>query len=416
MSLRGWTKVAAVGALSLWGVSVDAASPFDGLLTGHDVRPPVQVPRPALYQSYTDPVFGTKITRITDPSQVGRGDRVRHYYSKADPFNADGTRAILFGSDGSSWLYDTSTWKPIKALQVNSSDPEILWHPRDPNLFYHLRFVGNSPNVRAMALYDIRNDNIKILRDFTEYESVRARLEGNMDRDGRYYAMFGMRGGRKDAFVYDVVNDKVSKRIPVTEEMAGDWISMSPSGKYVVMMGGHRSRIYDNQMNHLRDLPEGSFGHADLCMRANGSEVMVFDGADLELDGYRNVNMVDLATGAMVPLVRLGWVTTPHVSCRNLDLPGWALISTQGPDRKYPNHDFEIFWVSLEGAHEVRRVAHHHSSRENGGYFAEQHAVTNRDGTCIIFASNWEKGPIADFLIELGPKPRPKAATTAPGG
>ena len=56
-----------------------------------------------------------------------------------------------------------------------------------------------------------------------------------------------------------------------------------------------------------------------------------------------------------------------HVSCRNLDKPGWALISTQAPDSKYPNHDFEIFWVRMNGSGEVRRVAHHRSSREEGG-------------------------------------------------
>ena len=82
-------------------------------------------------------------------------------------------------------------------------------------------------------------------------------------------------------------------------------------------------------------------------------------------------------------------------------MPGWALISTQGPDGKYPNHDFEIFWVKLDGSGDVRRVAHHHSSRKVGGYFAEQHAVTNRDGSKIIFTSNWDGKEISDYLITI---------------
>ena len=165
--------------------------------------------------------------------------------------------------------------------------------------------------------------------------------------------------------------------------MAADWISVSQSGQYVVLMGGDRSRVYDVEMNHLRDLPLGSFGHADLCLTADGRDVMVYDGADHQIGPHRNVNMIDLASGDAIALLRIGWKSTPHVSCRNLDLPGWALISTQGPDSRYPNHDFEIFWVKLDPSAEVRRVAHHHSSRETGGYFAEQQAVTNRDGTKI---------------------------------
>src|SRR3989344_5421327 len=252
-----------------------------------------------------------------------------------------------------------------------------------------------------MFTYDIRNDKKTLLRDFKEYDTARGKLEGNMDMGGRYYALIGKKGKNMEAFVYDVLNNKVSKRISVTERMADDWISVSPSGKYVVIMGGDRSRIYDIDMNHLRDLPEGSYGHADLCLKADRSDAMVFDGADLQLDHNRNINMADLATGKISILTRIGWATTPHVSCRNLNFPGWALISTQGPDQKYPNHDFEIFWVKMDGSGQVRRVAHHHSSRENGGYFDEQHAVSNRGGDKIIFASNWGRESIRDFLIEL---------------
>lgn len=370
---------------------------------GHEVRPVPEVPRPPLHQPFVDPVFGTTIVRITDPSQIGGGvTRVRHYYSKANPFNADETRAVMFRSDGGVTLYDARAWKPLKGLRLVSSDPEIQWHPTDPNRFYFMDFVGNSPNVRAMYSYDVRNDQRVLLRDFPEYDTARGRLEGNMDRGGRYYALLGYKGKRIEAFVYDVLEDRVSPRVAVTERMAGDWISVSQSGRYVVLMGGDRSRVYDVQMKHLRDLPEGSFGHADLCLTEDGRDVMVYDGADHQIGPHRNINMVDLATGDAVALVRIGWGTTPHVSCRNIDRPGWALISTQGPDRKYPNHDFEIFWLRLDPSAEVRRIAHHHSDREKGGYFAEQQAVSNRDGTKIVFASNWGGDSVSSYLVDLG--------------
>jgi hypothetical protein len=406
--------IAAAAALSALAFTAGAA-PWDRLLrsvrsppssgAGHEPRPVPAVPRPALHRPFVDPVFGTTVVRVTDPSQVAGATRIRHYYSKTNPFNADETRAILFGGDGAKILYDTRTWEPIKDLRIVSGDPEIQWHPTDASLFYYLDFVGDSPNVRAMFRYDLRTDARTLLRDFSEYETARGRNEGNLDRQGRWYAMLGYKGKRIEAFVYDLQRDRVGRRLAVTERMAADWISVSQSGRYVVLMGGDRSRVYDLEMNLLRELPEGTFGHADLCLTADGRDVMVYDGADHQIGAHRNVNLIDLATGEASALVRVGWRTTPHVSCRNVERPGWALVSTQGPDPSYPNHDFEIFWVKLDGSGEVRRVAHHHSSREEGGYFAEQHAVPNRDGTKVVFASNWGDGPVASYLVDLARGP-----------
>jgi len=369
------------------------------LLDGHEYLPPPDISMPKLHESYKDPVFGTNIQRITSPSQIGRVSRIRHYYSKSNPFNADESRAIMHGSDGSIWLYDTTTWEPLDSLDVISSDPEIQWHPTDPDIFYHMDYVGNTSNVRGFYKYNIKTHKKKLLRDFPKYYTARGRLEGNMDKNGRFYALIGKKDKIREGFVYDIINDKVSKRIQVP---SSDWISVSPSGKYVVVMSD-RSLIYDIEMNLLHELPRGTYGHADLCIGSDGEDYLVFDGADYQLDRNRNINIASLKTGKISKLVRIGWSSTPHVSCRNFDKPGWALISTQGPDRKYPNHDFEIFWVRMDGSGEVQRVAHHHSSREYGGYFAEQHAVTNRSGTKIVFSSNWGKERVSDFLITLDP-------------
>ncbi len=397
------------GAAAASGARAQGSKGFSRLMTGHTRCRPPNLPPPPLHVPVRDPVFGTRLTRITDPGQLPGVERIRHFYSKANPFNADGTRAILTTSEGAFVLYDTSSWTPIRPLNIGSSTAEVQWHPENPNLLYHLDFVERSPEVRGLFRYDVHDDSKTLLRDFKEYFTARGKLEGNLDRRGRYYAMFGMRSKTDiEAFVYDIQEDRIGPRLPVTPRMAGDWISVSPSGRFVVMMG-ERSRIYDIQMKHLRDLPEGSFGHGDLCTTEDGRDVLVYDGADRQLDANRNINIADLGTGAERIGVRIGWKSTPHVSCRNLQLPGWALISTQGGDSVYPNHDFEIFWLKLDGSGEVRRLAHHHSSRERGGYFAEQHAVTNGDGSLVLFASNWGSGPVCSYLVELAdPIPNPE--------
>ncbi len=255
-----------------------------------------------------------------------------------------------------------------------------------------------------MFRYDVTTDDKKLLRDFSEYLRARGRMEGNLNTTGRYHAMVGTKSDNEkvdvDAFVCDLQQKKITARLSVPLRNVDDWISVTPSGKHVVMMGKDRSRVYDINLKLVRELPEGSFGHADLCFGPDGRDLMVYDGADHQLNADRNINIADLETGKVSIGTRIGWKTTPHVSCRNLDLPGWALISTQGPDDRYPNHDFEIFWLKLDRSGEVRRVAHHHSDRESGGYFAEQHAVSNRDGALILFASNWG-GTISDYLVDL---------------
>ncbi len=403
-------RLGALTALTLATMAI-AQEPFSTLKDDHQLRRPIELPAPPLlHRPFTDPHFGTRVMRITEPAQIKGVERVRHYYSKMNPFNADNSRAIMFSSDGHKWLYDTATWKPLGELAVSSSDPEIQWHPSDPSLFYFMDFSGNSKNVRAMYRYDIRDHSKKLLRDFNQYESARGQLEGNLDNQGRYYALIGTKGkDHYEAFVYDIAQNKTSTAIKVSEGMIEDWISVSQSGQYVVIMGNDRSRVYDITMKHVRDLPYGSFGHADLCLTADGHDVMVYDGADHQLDRNRNINVAELATGKVSVGTRIGWRSTPHVSCRNTALPGWALVSTQGPDEKYPFHDFEIFWLKLDGSGDVRRVAHHHSSRERGGYFAEQHAVTNRDGSLIIFASNWNGDIVSDYLVDL----RPSTTTTS---
>lgn len=371
--------------------------------------PITDIPRPALHQTITEPDFGAKITRVTDISQVKNVDRLRHYYSKRNPFNADGSRAVFMASDGSNWLYDTATWTPIKQLPLRSSDAEVHWHPEDPDKIFLVDF-GSEYNISRLFWLNAKTGDKQVLLDMEKFGFVTAygMMEGNPDKAMSVYAVAGKTDdGSMAMALVDLNGAKILAKKSVPPDWVDDWISVSPSGKYVVTMGKGYSRIFDRDLKLLHALPEGSYGHGDLCQGADGREALVFDGADLQLNGDRNINIAWLDSGKLEIGARIGWRATPHVSCRNLDFPGWALISTQGSDNwrnDFPNLDFEIFWLKLDGSGEIRRVAHHHSSREKGGYFAEQHAVTNRDGSRIIFASNWGEDQVDAFLITVPEK------------
>ncbi|MDF1781889.1 MAG: hypothetical protein P1U67_11370 [Alcanivoracaceae bacterium] len=394
---------------------------FVGLLTDTNKHTPPGRSAPALHSSYVDPVFATTVTRITGRAQVSGSSRIRHYYSKQNPFNADDSYAIFQADDGHWWLYNAATWEPITTVSdwphVTNSEPEIQWHPTNPDLFYFLK------DENKFARFEISSHTTTILHDFGDdgFTQTAGRLEANMDKSGRFYAMIGKTsGGTSEAFVYDVVNDQLSQRVNVNaiEREGIDWISISQNGNYVVLMGHDHSYVYDFNMNYKGRFPSGSYGHADLCSLSSGREVLVFDGADYEeaSDGDRWINMAYLDTvngndtGQIDPIAKIGWSTTPHISCRNTSFPGWALVSNQGNGSN--NFDKEVYWVKLSGEadtqHEVRRIAHHYSDRESGGYFAEQHAVTNKDGTKIIYASNYGNGEVAAYYINLSEFRRPQ--------
>lgn len=382
---------------------------FTGLLSDKDLHTPPAVATPALHASYVDATFGTTVYRLTAASQISGVSRVRHYYSKQNPFNADETYAMMTTSDGHYWVYDAATYEPIKRVSgypdFYSSEPEIQWHPTNPDWFYFINYGDE------FSRFEISSHTVTVMHDFENdgFSSVGGRLEGNMDASGQYYAMVGQSTAGHEAFVYDVVNDQISARVNISSiANAGfDWISITPNGEFVVLMASDRSYVYDLNMNYLGSLPLGSFGHADLCSLADGRQVMVYDGADhvVAADGGRWINMAYLDTvdgassGTVVPVVKIDWTATPHVSCRNTQFPGWSLISTRGDGSHVM--DMEIFWVKLDGSGEVRHVAHHYSNRDSGGYFAEQHAVTNKYGTKVIFASNYGSGEIADYLVDL---------------
>lgn len=61
---------------------------------------------PGKGQAIVDPVFHTRIRRVTDRATDGYpSPGIQNEYSRADPENADGTRALLRGSDGDWHLY-----------------------------------------------------------------------------------------------------------------------------------------------------------------------------------------------------------------------------------------------------------------------------------------------------------------------
>ena len=339
-----------------------------------------EVPFPGYLETFNDPVFGYPVTRIGDLDVFGTNE-ARHFYSKRDPWNCDGTYIILSFAGG-TFLLNGGTYEYIKRLDLTYAE-EPCWSTTDPHIIYYHK-------DNSIYTYNVLTDESTLIRTFSEYNKISMRWEGNWAADGDWVAYQGTGNGRNDFFTYQLSTNTVHGVWPLSTfgRTDCDWVSISPSGKYVLVNWGDPGSgtgegvdLFDNKMNYIRKLtPEAE--HADIGWDENGDDVYVtvtyMENVPRDLYAYwlkdsRKVRMVNLDWGGM------------HVSCRNLKQPGWALISYTTHISESPFHD-EVFIVKMDGS-EVKRIAHHHStSRE---YRAEVHGVVNVWGDRVLFASDW---------------------------
>jgi hypothetical protein len=223
-----------------------------------------------------------------------------------------------------------------------------------------------------------------------------------------------------------------------------DNISVSSSGKYV-------SVKYDNSLDTTRDIQRiyevdpttlavkphnmassstrtGSFAarpngwifplkHHDLALNPFDNDEDVAIGGNSAVDSkLGNVIMVRLRDGKVTALSDpSNEAAFLHTSTRNLDRPGWVYVSYYKQSGK--RFSDELVAVKMDGSKSVERLAHLHSAT-SGCYRCEQHPVPARDGSRVIFASNWSvdcgsgcgsSSDIKDYVVITG-------STVAVGG
>jgi len=270
----------------------------------------------------------------------------------------------------------------------------------------------------------------EVVRCFPEYESLdRERSYEELSNDGSRIALVGNRSdGRQEIFAYELSTD--TKRRPMVAETEIDWVGISPSGRYVIVLwaGGGVPRgwgmeAFDLDMSYVGKVHTGT-GHSDLIEDENGIEWAVVDNGNnayllssdhfivkaripdgVIIDGDEVDRERTLASGATVPLLRLAWEIGTHVSCRNHLRPAWCVITTEGgPSPRAPLQD-EILLLHLdshEAAPKVERLAHHRSLMTT--YWETPFATSRQDGAEILFATNWKgQTGIDGYLIRVAP-------------
>ena len=91
--------------------------PKDHLIVDFRVLQASPLPEPPARAPVRDPAFGSCLVRVTDRDRDFPGDvaspGMRNEYSRVQSFNADGSRILVRGVEGSTYLYDATTLQPL---------------------------------------------------------------------------------------------------------------------------------------------------------------------------------------------------------------------------------------------------------------------------------------------------------------
>jgi hypothetical protein len=132
-------------------------------------------------------------------------------------------------------------------------------------------------------------------------------------------------------------------------------------------------------------------GHLDVSRDLDGREVAVFTNASEPQPICPNgIVKMRLADGAARCLVSLDWSLAIHVSCPDGDggcIVGTFFTAEPEAGKPWPPYANELLRVAFDGS-PPRRLAHHRS-RPLCDYNYMPRASISRDGTRLLFTSNF---------------------------
>ena len=353
--------------------------------------------RPAKGVAFFDPGYGTCLIRATDHRAEPPQGFARNDYARRQPFNADNSAFFVYAFDGFWHLYDSNfTW--VKQLPDLAGDAEPQWHPSNPDLLYYLPNFGTGMKIFEL---NVQTNAIRTAADLAPALTARwpnaaiawTRSEGAPSADLRYWALMveDAQFNTLGFVVWDMQEQRVVSFFDASERP--DYISMSPTGNYVLVAWLNRIVVFNRDFSNRRDLP-ARIEHADIALGANGNDIYV--AIDYNASGGPLV-MFDLVTGErteLEPTYIAGSVTSVHFSGKGYGRPGWVLVSTYARERGSQQWLHEkIFAMELKANPRIVQLAHHHSLlngvNTNLDYFREPHAAVSRDWTRVLFSSNW---------------------------
>jgi hypothetical protein len=387
---------------------------------------PALLPKPAPKASYIDPVFGTKITRIsvTDPAD-GDDAIIKPMYSTMPAWNANEEFLLLWSRKHGHLIYEgDAPYRLMAYLQPwHPTDIEqILWDPIDPNVLY---YPTNYNALPLLVKQTMRPWEARIIHDFRTpptncVPSWGKLLKLGSDPQWMGYGgtaprkIVGLQCGEKK-FLYSITEDKVLVVGPANTPNAP---IVGPSETRAVLDG----HVLDIGLHNLGLLPMANPGeHASMGMDGNEHDrwnAVAFDGSS-PISPVGSLVSWDLVTKQPKVVVGpdTGWPfpgSGTHLSAVGQRAPGWVAVGTVGgmPWGQGVLQN-EIILANVDTG-EVYRVAHARTragadcgprgDQCKWGYWGETHPVISPSGTRIVFGSDWMGSDSVDsYVIDLRP-------------
>ncbi|HIE44970.1 MAG TPA: T9SS type A sorting domain-containing protein [Flavobacteriaceae bacterium] len=378
--------------------------PYQSITTPNNLVIP-NVGESVIDNSVSNPIQITRITEVFNYVD-GNGDPQVwypvHEYSKTQVWNADQTLFRIL-----SWkVLDATTYQEVQSL--SGAVYPSYWSNTNPDLIWSFQENGD------IKKHTVSNNTTQTVANIPGYEFIKLGPgEGNIDNNDHYVALVGKKtNGDLDVIIFDLQ----ALQIIHTKTFIGawdngtasfpkyiDWVSVSQSGNHVVIMWNH-STATDNGVNQYIENGNLHYGvevyntldmqfqnriirygnHGDLGYAVDGDEVLVqFYG----LYGNGTLYMHKLnGTGSTVLTTNTDFGVAGHVSCRNINRPGWAYIT-----HSLPNETGQLVAVKLDNSGLVEHFGHHFSSATS--YDQAAMAVASPDGKKVCFKSDFGTGP-----------------------
>jgi hypothetical protein len=367
---------------------------------------PAEMALPGYLDPAEEPLFGTRLIRVTKPGDLGSGVVCRekycsHRYSSAQAWNADQTLLVISNGCNGMCFLDGNTFEP---LFHRDQAAECEWSPVDPDTMI---CVGDG----AIFTWQPRQDRRLTIASFPGYEDLGfGPYKGNPSNDGRRVAVRATHDGRMVAFAFDLRDRKKFPDIDLTRiPGTNNACTISPLGGNILCF---QDQDDDTEQTYIFAV-DGSLrqvwrenhrpGHGDLTVDADGSEIYV--GISKSPPDEYQIIKRRLDDGAVTSLMAYG--EAQHVSLRSIRRPGWAIVSYGGDPANVSRHAEwapyarEIIALRLDGSGRIRRIAQTHNVPSD--YWSETHGSPSPDGSKVIWSSNWGTagGPVFEFVSHL---------------
>jgi hypothetical protein len=371
---------------------------------------------PAKGQSYTDPVFGCTITRVTDAIAMGWVEAT-HFYNTVTAFNADDSYLFLYGSapiivDSSGNVVVSESNMPATNSSImvwDTTNPKVIYYT-DGNQFIKGTITGTSPNATVTPT---------VLATFAQYSSVV--IPGDMDisSDGLHIWLSSASDMGGDSYTADVFlvtlnagngSSTSASEGAVLAGMSYHKLQIVPNNG--VSVEGSSSRTIYSSNGTVYEVPGGGTdAHTDLGLDSSGKMVAAsiwYAGtAQNGCPSGWGYSLLDLASNSVTSCLNDGIQNVgnaSHNSARDTGAGHWIVFSDDDSGN-CPSSSYWCFnnptnmtgWTLYageiliwDGAGNTVRLAHHRS-RSDESYWAQTRAAISRDGKYIAFDSNFNQ-------------------------